>query len=201
MHFPHFAVRKKWRLIALASLCSFVNLSLYSQIKFEREYRLKAVEVPSQAQQYVIALGAKKKIKWYKEISQDGKSIEAKTKIRAHCYSIEFSEVGELEDVEIKIDWDEIAETTQQNIKNHLKSIFKKYKIKKIQRQFTGDAASIKAFLIKQKVAENCQIRYEIVVKGRNEKGVRLYEILFAEDGQFLKSLPIELRNTDNLEY
>lgn len=185
-------------------LCCFllgVLVKMPAQTKFEREYRLKSSEIPVVAQTYVHSLGAKKKIKWYKEISQEGKSIEAKTKIRDHCHSIEFDQSGNLEDVEVKIDWEEVAKTTRQQIENYLEETFEKHKIRKIQRQYSGDSEAIRGALVEEKVTKEVMIRYEIVVKGKKNGEMNLYELLFSSEGQLLESYTIELRNTDNLEY
>jgi len=179
----------------------FSTLGLCGQTKFEREYRLNSVQVPAESQAYLASLGATKKIKWYKEISQSGISIEGKTKINNACYSVEFDTTGVLEDVEIKIGWKNVEEPTQQSILQYLDSQFDKHSFQKIQRQFTGDSEKIKRRLTTQELIDGITISYEIIVKGKKNRRVKLYEFLFSERGEFIASLPIELRNTDNLEY
>ncbi len=186
--------------------CLFFLMVLFStlmiaQTKFEREYKVKANEVPAKAIQYVKSLGADKKIKWYQEISQAGKSVEGKTKIRNSCYSVEFDMEGNLQDVEVKIGWKEIPKRSELKILEHLIFRFDKFKTQKIQRQYTGDSAVIKQVLVGEKTIIQPTIRYEMVVKGRKNRQVKLYEFLFSEEGEFLEELTIELRNTDNLEY
>lgn len=188
----------------LFSIVCFIflsNLVLSGQTKFEREYRLKSEEIPAEAQSYLTSLGATKKIKWYKEVSQSGISIEGKTKINNACFSVEFDTMGVLEDVEIKIGWKNVAEQTQQAILHYLDSQFDKHSFQKIQRQFTGAPEKIKRSLSSTELIDGITISYEIIVKGKKNRQVKLYEFLFSEEGQFITSLPIELRNTDNLEY
>ncbi len=178
-----------------------LTISLQAQTKFEREYRLDANDVPLTAKEYLTSLGATKKIKWYKEISQTGKSIEGKTKINNACYSVEFDTTGVLEDVEIKIGWKEIAPQTQGAIRQYLEKEFDKFSFQKIQRQFVGKPEIVQLAISSDNPNEAVTISYEMVVKGRKNRKVKLYEFLFSQDGNFIESLPIELRNTDNLEY
>ena len=191
------------RQIIFIGLCYILlsTVTSYGQTKFEREYRLKATEVPLIARKYVANLGFTQKIKWYKEISQDGKSIEAKTKWANKCYSIEFAEDGQLEDIEIKITWKELPEILQDKISKKLSAKFDTYKINKIQRQYTGEATILKKVVLGDKAERNFTTRYELIIKGKKDKKVKLYEFLFSDKGEILETFTIELRNTDNLEY
>ncbi|MEL6254700.1 MAG: hypothetical protein AAFR87_22000, partial [Bacteroidota bacterium] len=73
-----------------------------AQIKYEREYKLKPTEIPMPAKIFVDSCKFSTQITWYKEESQDGKSIEAKLKHKGKKYSIEFDTVGLLQDMEIQ---------------------------------------------------------------------------------------------------
>lgn len=190
----------RWTMLLLF-FTFLLNSMTFGQIKFEREYRLKATEVPVLAKEYVKSLGATKKVKWYKEISQAGESIEAKTKIQNNCYSIEFGMVGNLEDVEVKIAWRDIEKAIQQKMLEYLDKEFNKHKIQKIQKQYAGNSEVIKRVLLGEELSQEYFIRFEMVVKGRKNGQVKLYELLFSDAAQLLESFTIELRNTDNLEY
>lgn len=56
--------------------------TLFSQEKFEKEYRIKENRVPKKATQIIKMWNFPKKIKWYAEESNLGKTFEAKTCFR-----------------------------------------------------------------------------------------------------------------------
>ncbi|MDQ4139839.1 MAG: hypothetical protein M3142_04880, partial [Bacteroidota bacterium] len=122
----------------------FINVILlitnqtFGQTKYEKEYRLKPQEVPVEARKFVDALRFSGKVKWYFEENLKGNSIEAKVTNNQKRYSLEFDTLGNLQDVEVQIDWLEIPEVTRNNISGSLDSEYSDYKINKIQVQYTG---------------------------------------------------------------
>lgn len=175
--------------------------SMLAQTKFEREYRLKAEEVHTKAVQFIDSCGFTSRIKWYAEESQDGKSVEAKLKQNGIRYSIEFDTLGNLQDAEIDISRNKIPPATLRSIHKELNAIFVRHKLKRIQRQWTGSRKAVLEMIQKGKTPLNVTTKYEIIVKGKGENGVRMYEILFDESGSMEKKLIIEFNNTDNLDY
>jgi uncharacterized protein YxjI len=59
----------------------------------------------------------KKKVKWYIEEGNDGNTFEAKVVYKRHRYSIEFSEEGQILDVEKKVKFSELSDEIQLKIK------------------------------------------------------------------------------------
>ena len=171
---------------------------MFSQVKFEKEYRLKENEVSKKAVAYTSMFGFKKDVKWYGEESQDGKSIEAKGKVNKHTYSVEFTTDGNLIDIEKRIAFKELDKNEQILINNLLCTSFIKFSIKKVQLQFTdidkNDINKLTAGLI-------TNYNYEIVVKGKKKSTYHLYEFLISKKGKILKELKFSSVNTDNLEF
>ncbi|MFT5887147.1 MAG: hypothetical protein ACI9IP_003620 [Arcticibacterium sp.] len=104
-----------------------------AQDKFEREYRAKPENVSFSAKTFIDSIGPKSKVKWYKEISQNGISVEAKFEYQKKKFSIEFDPSGVLQDVEFIIKKGEIAPLVYRQIELELDSLFQKWRFQKIQ--------------------------------------------------------------------
>lgn len=170
-----------------------------AQDKFEREFRINPDQVPQQAANFLSDVEFDRDIRWYKEEGLNSYSFEAKTKYRGKDYSIEFNKKGLIEDIEVRVKSKDLVTETLDNIEMVFDEEFDRYRIRKIQLQYTGEENSLKSFL------ENGDSRglirkFEIVVKGRKNKDYGLWEFLFSEKGDYLSKLKIRLRNTDNLE-
>ena len=186
-------------LLLLLPCCS----SLFGQAKYEKEYRIQPEIVPKMALDYVDRYNFEKKIKWYKEESFTGPSIEAKTKQNKQKFSIEFDTLGQLQDVEIEIAFKDIIPSAQSLICESLNKEFDRFKIRKIQKQYAGHAQDILDFLT-EKVADlnlGVEVQFELVLEGKKGTEVQLYEYTFSSDGAIVSKSRIVLRNTDILEY
>ncbi len=188
-------------IILLALFCCLVATASWGQQKFEKETRIKIAQVPVPAQQFIAAIPFPRRIKWYKEENLSSSSIEAKTKYNKHKYSIEFGIEGELQDVEIKINWAEVPERTQTAIQQYLKETFNRFKYRKIQEQLSGETAAVLDYLLGKEKKENITTQYEIVLKGKKAGQTSWFEYTFDAQGKFKDQKTIIFRNTDNLEY
>lgn len=181
----------------------FLGQVIFSQEKFEREYRIQESEVPKKAILFMEQIHTIKKTRWYAEENISFHSYEAKVKINNHLHSFEFDSTGVFEDVEILMKSKEIEEKVLQAIHQYLESIFIRYKFLKIQMQFSKLEEEI-ILMVNQKKHNYNEIvkKYEIIVKGKkeNEKS-KLYEFTFDELGRFLKFDLIVQRNSDNIEF
>lgn len=181
---------------------SFFSMILFAQEKFEKEYRIQVEEVPKKSLEFVNSLKLKKKIKWYAEESNEGKSFEAKTCHQKHLYSIEFNENGTLIDIEKKVSFSELNKSIQENLKNNLLKKFTKYKFKKIQIQYKGLESELKkTFSVLPRNKINTKVFYEVVIKAKKEKDYSLYEVLFNEKGIIINILKFKQVNSINLEF
>ncbi|MFY7672020.1 hypothetical protein ACOSP6_13115 [Tenacibaculum sp. MEBiC06402] len=160
---------------------------------------MKESKVPQQAIEFMNQINFNKRIKWFAEESQDGKTFEAKVYYKGKKHSIEFSSKGEIIDIEVKVKFSQIAKTIQENIKSVLKEKFKKFKIRKVQLQYKGSEE-----LLRENIMNKFSIapRYEIVIKGKSDKNFELFEILFDSTGQHIeKELKFSPDNFDNLQF
>lgn len=184
----------------ILSLAFFFSISFYSysQSKLEIEERIAKEKAPFPAQKFIDSLHFSSKIKWYLEKDYIKTTYEAKTKEKRKKYSIEFDSLGQIEDIELEINWKRIPTSTQNAICEKLHTEFEKFKIKKIQIQYTG----LKKDLFDFKVStQNLTIKYEIVVKGKKESQNSFYEYLFSDKGKLEQKLEFDFRNIDHLEY
>lgn len=186
--------------VTILILGSFSN-SLLAQQKFEKESRLKQNEVPSSALNFIDSLKLKNKVKWYLEEGLEGKSIEAKFKRNRKKHSVEFDILGNIEDVEIEIKWDELPTPLKNLISTRLQKDCIKHRIDKIQIQYTGNQMLLFLKLLSGKPTEDLTVKYEIIVKCRSEKSTELFEYLFTDKGHFILASQIIFKPSYHLEY
>lgn len=181
----------------LMAACSPV----FGQEKFEREYRIQENEVPDAAVSFVRSLDIPKKVKWYYEENLVDNSVEAKFLYLDHKYSVEFGTTGKLQDIEIEVDFEMLPGSACEKISRQFLEKYLKYKIRKVQIQYSGDIESLSAFAATEDPLESYPIRYELVVKAKTEEKWGMYEITFDDRAKLVDVSRIILRNTDNLEF
>ncbi|MEL6593167.1 MAG: hypothetical protein AAFQ68_23920 [Bacteroidota bacterium] len=190
--------------ICLLSLLLLSLLSSQAQqgdTKFERESRVKPVEVPASAQDFVKGCQFAQRVRWYREESQSGLSYEAKVKSEQGRFSIEFDESGQLQDVELTQDWDQVPEKARLAIQSYLLKRFTRHRIQKIQLQWTGPEATLQALIRQEATNELYTQKYELVIRAQDQADTQWYEMLFSASGQLENAATFRLRNTDNLDY
>ncbi|TMM59597.1 hypothetical protein FEE95_07990 [Maribacter algarum] len=159
-----------------------------AQYKYEREYRIRKVQFPEKALDYIQEkLIDAKRIRFYKETDSIKVSYEAKFKKDRLWYSIEFDKEGMLEDIEILINPPDIPNDSFNKIQEYLSGNFKKYRIKKIQQQYAFSESESPETTIKN-AFQNLMlpsINYELIVSGKKEKTTEQFEVLFDAEGKF----------------
>ena len=186
----------------LLLLLSFLTvLAALGQSKAEVEERIEATDFPPQARRFAENLFAKEKIHWIKEQNQAGHSYEAKARLSGVKYSLEFDENGKFEDLEFVVKSRHLAEAVLQNIEQELEDAFQRFKIKKIQEQWSGDQAHLKSSMQQQKKAAALKRRYEVEVHGKSKGDYADYEYLFDGVGNFIRRQEIQESNHDNFFY
>lgn len=179
----------------------FFSASGFSQIKFEKEERIKKNEVPTSAILFVDSIKMPNRIKWFKEIGYNKISFEAKTKNKGKKYSIEFSEDGTFEDVEVEIRKEGIPQITFNKITDYFLRTHTRYKIDKVQIQYLGNTNHISNFIATEDVTNGGIINYEIVIIAKVDGAFDRYEYLFDKNGKCIRKSKIKLRMTDNIEF
>ena len=180
--------------------CLYINFA-FTQVKFEKEYRIKEDNIPENIKSYLNTITFKNKIKWYKDEGLSKYTYEAKTFHDNLNFSIEFDSLGIIEDVEFKIEWKSVPELIKKNIDFYLDSIYQKKKIIKVQIQYTGKPESLINILKDLNQNQRLTRKYEIVLKGKENKKYQMMEYLFSDEGKFEDKAIIIMKNTDNLEY
>ena len=174
---------------------------LLGQQKFEKEFRITEKEAPAKAISFIKEAPFDRRIKWYREESNNGQSIEAKTRYRKILFSVEFDTLGNVEDVELKIPFHNITESTIKVIEAHFENDFDKWKVVKTQVQWIGAdkdlISQIKGLDPKSSFAKN----FEIVVEGKSNGEFKLYEFLFSNSGEIIRKDEIIPQRTDHLDF
>lgn len=173
----------------------------FCQEKMESESRISCNEVPSNAIAFVDSLEQKNKVRWYLEEGIDNTTIEAKFKKNKEKYSVEFDTTGTLQDVEVEINWASLPKLVKDSIQLKLTKVYKKHKINKVQVQYSGNNTSLIKKLNSSIEHKDIVVKYEIIVRGRTEEGLALYEYLFNDKGEFVSFSKIIFKNSSNLEY
>ncbi len=176
-------------------------LASKAQQKYEKEYRLKSKMIPLSAKEFINSIGSDFKIKWYKEISLNDVTIEAKFKHDKKRFSVEFDTLGMLLDVEFIIKKREITPIIYERIEQKLDSLYQKWKFRKIQMNYTGRGGDIITSMSNNEPSNSIKVSYEIVLKGKALGNTQLYEITFSEQGEIQGILQIVQDKADHLEY
>ena len=150
------------------SLTALLSFNAFSQPKYEKEIRIRKRDVPENALRFLDSMNFKSKVRWYKEIGYDQITLEAKTRSNKKRFSIEFCEMGSLQDVEIEIGTNNLPAIAYTSIKEYLTLKYGSYKIEKVQVQYSGDEHKILTFFRNNmNNPEGIEIRYEIVISSR----------------------------------
>jgi hypothetical protein len=172
----------------------FTPLLSFAQLKYERESRLSEQKVPPTAREF-LDLVSKHSIRWYEEEAYGNRhTVEAKFKYKGQRYSVEFDSLGQLEDIEIRIP--KLPKVVMDQLSKTLNT---KFRIQKIQQQYSGNIKQFSALF--ERDISMLQVRYELVIKLKENGKWHLYEILINEDGDVERKDKIILRNTDQLEF
>lgn len=185
----------KYNFIYLIFLCCF---STFSQTKNEREARINYALLPHVAKPCFIAIMSQvKSLKFYKETDGEKESYEAKFKFNKQYYSIEFSSIGVLEDIEITIKEKQIARDVLQIIQGYTNSYFDKTRFIKIQKQFVNNTTKNDEQFI-QYILNNpnsLNPNFEIIAELITNKTHVIKELTFNNTGEFVTSRIVEFED------
>jgi hypothetical protein len=177
----------------------FFSYTGIAQIKYEKEERVKKEELPTPTVKLLSLVEANsRRIRYFREINDDNLSYEIKLKKNSVHYSIEFSQEGVLQDIEVLIKKSELPMVVLEAAKNH----FRKIKFIRIQKQFSHtdniSPSSTLQKVFKNKVSPEA---YEIVVLGKTQNGYRYFELLLDTEGTLLKKSHIITKDSENVVY
>ena len=165
------------------------------QVKKEQESRIESQDFPAESKVWIQTLSKNcKSLKFYKEVDGDKTSYELKCKCDGDKRSIEFSEKGNLEDVEVLIKKKKLSEPVLKSIQNALDNIAEKNRIEKMQEQYFPESESPAAI---QKRIDNSDLDgYELIVAFKEKRKIYRKELQFDRNGKLLNS-----RDIKRLEY
>ncbi|MEM6684600.1 MAG: hypothetical protein AAF617_02300 [Bacteroidota bacterium] len=183
------------------SLCC----SAQKSFKYERETRIEKKAFPQNALELLEKSLPKKvrKVKYYKEQDSLKISYETKLKFEKRKYSIEFSDEGLLEDVEVTIKQKHITPKTLQKITNYFNANYNSFRIKKIQRQYNNTATKTPGNVLKNAFSNALDVlySYEIIAEVKADKKRYFIEITFTKDGDFTMVRTIIQSSYDHILY
>ncbi|HET8866235.1 MAG TPA: hypothetical protein VFM80_11105 [Gracilimonas sp.] len=181
-------------------LVSITNPCLFAQEKKQEvETSINKSEIPAEALSILNQFwNDEKKADFYREFDGQSVSYEAKFKLDNYLHSIEFDENGTLLDIELLINFDEISENTGNAIKSYLNDQYTKFRITRVQRQYSSDEDDLTELFL-QKEFDDLTIRYELEVEAQNKEELGAFEFLFNKNGQLIRKREIVRRSLDNI--
>ena len=180
-----------------------VALQTTGQSKQESEKKIPAEKMPIPAlnslEEYLTDV---KKLRYFLETDGANISYEAKFQYRKRSISVEFSQEGLLEDIEIIKKYTELPEPLQNAIEHYLSKHTQSFKIIRCQEQYRHEGTAPQK-TISDVLGENWTnpLFYELEVDLRIDKTWRSEEWVFDQQGKFISKRHIINRAQDNLLY
>ncbi|WP_461598340.1 hypothetical protein [Winogradskyella sp.] len=172
-------------IIILMCICPFV----FSQTKNEKEERISESEFPEAAIEVIKSLPKDcKRLKFYKETDGEKKSFELKFKYKRKRYSLEFSDDGLIEDIEILTKFKTINDHIKIKINNYFTSSFVKYKVIKAQQQYVY-RSELNVVTFVNDILKNTSSEapsFEIIAEIKSDKNRDIKEFTFNPLGEFV---------------
>ena len=182
------------------------SFTMAQEKKVEVEKRIPQNKMPDESIKLIEPfLEDAKMIRFYLESGGGEISYEAKFSWKGKKLSIEFFENGSLMDIEQLIQLQEIKTGVREEITEFLSENYAKYRITRIQRQFSAEEPDEEGSEVIEEFMENdwddLTIRYEIVAEVLNEDVIGPYEFLFDRKGKLIEKRKIIRRSSDNILY
>ncbi len=174
--------------IAILIFCFISTLSQAQNKKIEKEERIDRSKMPEASSILIDNIPKKaRKLRYFHETDGEKESYEAKFKYQGSIFSIEFEKEGNLQDIEVTLDKNQLPKPSFKKIKEYLKTSHERHKIEKIQAQYLPtDETSIKNLLLKSLAfSSHHPDNYEIIVAVKNKGKLKKFEMFFSENGKF----------------
>ncbi len=178
------------RSILMVTCFILFNHSAFGQTKNEKETRIKLSSFPELAQEVIKNLPEKcRRLKYFLETDGSKRSFELKFKFNKKRYSLEFSEEGKIEDIEVVAQLRAINPLTKGKIESHLSQTYLKHKFIKIQKQFVYTTDFDRLNFVNNLLQNETNVlpNYEIIAEVKSNKGKDTREFTFNNKGEFLK--------------
>lgn len=189
------------RFLSLFCIVLIANF-IHAQDKIEIEKRVKEDDVPAEALNKLLEIfETDVNVKWFYQEDGSKKVFEAKFQYNSKDYSVEFETNGEIYNVEVGIEIENLRPKLKTKLEQKLNELFDDYKIRKIQVEYLGEAEDLFEVISEQEIDGDLIIRYEIEVNGRKLKKRGLHELIFDSDIELISQRKIKLKSTDILDY
>ena len=196
----------KSRLVLFSALF-FLSSFTVAQVKYEKEERIPIDDLPSVVQALLPQLQFNaKRIRYYREFDGDKESYEVKFQKHGTHFSIEFSQDGSLEDIEMLIKKSDLPSS----VMTSLNDTFPRCKLTRIQKQFVhpkdaDPANTLRIVLSDHHDALNHKLideaNYEIEAQCVTKNGLQKKELLFSSGGKLLSTRTIIAEADDHIIY
>ncbi len=195
-----FKMTTKLKLVFTLLLIICFSLTVNAQDKVEREFAITPAVVPTNALKAMNEVPNSRTFKWYKELSGDKISYEAKGTWQRKPASIEFDKNGVLEDIEITEKKRAIPDNINDQIISTLDATSSRFKIKKIQFQYNNTGEPM-AIILEQISNKQLAPFYELIVSLKIDGAYERFEYLFDSTGNFVKRFRLVERNDFNIQF
>lgn len=189
--------------IIIIAVTSLTQVAM-SQSKNEKEERIKISEFPEMAQNLIKQLPEQcKRFKFYKEIDGSKNSFEVKFKYKKKLYSLEFSIIGTIQDLEVVTKFRDIQNPIKNKITKYYKNSFTKYRFIKIQRQYVYTTKMTALQFVKGIFSQDpfTNSNFEIIAEVKNSKTRNIREFTFDHEGKFLTERILEPTSYEHVLY
>lgn len=170
---------------------------LLSQEKREKEERVKEQDFPVAALLFLNTdSNDYRRLRYYYETDGERESYEAKFKKDGEWFSVEFNTEGQLQDIEVTTDWEDLPKSFHQSLENYMQSNYERWKFEKFQRQFLpqeNNTDLLKSVLSNPLTVSPFNI--ELIVATKNDGKLQKFELLFTSEGQFLQKRKVIRRS------
>ncbi len=182
-------------------LVLLTKVDSFGQYKYEKESRIHSSELPFQLDLDFDAYAGVKRLKWYKELNVDQVHYEAKFRFEGSDYSVEFDSLGVLEDVEVLCRFKNLEDSLSRQLTRNINSLYKKWKIDKLQEQYLINLDVLKAVLDQSLSLKDLSSNYEmeLIVLEQGERNH--YELLFDSNLNLIRIRRIVKDSSLNLEF
>lgn len=165
------------------------------QFKQELERRIQRTEFPEVALEQLEQLaGQIRKVKFYKEISNNATTFEAKFIWNGSRWSLEFDSLGRFKDIEQTLSYRAFRKFMTKTMLEEINRLGSPYSILKAQRQYSWKEERNRYFKpeIINPGHKGVNVRYEVEMEVKLGDGrLVAYELLMEEDGKLLRKREI----------
>ena len=183
-------------------LFSITLTTAQTKNEFEKRIPLDSFPIPAQESLKILPTNIQKK-RFFQELSGNKVSYEIKFRYEKKHYSIEFSQSGKLEDIEINVKEKTIQPEVQSIMEDHFKSQYKKFRWLKIQEQYNYDGKQSETGFILEVMNGGADSLpyYEIVAEVKKNRSYILKEYNFNHKGDIIQVKIIDPESYEHVLY